>query len=246
MNYSLPSSLFCQKHLGNPSPFSLFWVDVLVCLGALVSWHWGISLSGSWKSFLKIPLAWGYKKRILLLSCLFLSVQILPSAQGWTRVALPCLLFIWLSKGVFLSNFSYTTIRGLLASNVTEVLFWMCAYKPYSEPWDPIMMCLRVMKLLFECLWMYGPFLYLVVELDSQVALPWVRRGRWMSFGHLQKSFHMDMILHVYYFLVTRCCCHLVQDLFPKKLRCHLNYWNKCLWHSWCCFFIWVEREKSA
>lgn len=72
MSYLLPSSLFWQKHLGSPSPFTLFSVHVLLCLGAQISGHWGYPFQAAGNPFWKHCWHQGVKICILLLSCLFL------------------------------------------------------------------------------------------------------------------------------------------------------------------------------
>lgn len=209
ISYSLSSSLFWQKCLGSPSPFNLFWVDVLVRLWPLISWHCGYPFQAAERNFWKH--CWHQDIRSVSCCCLAYFCQckfcfLLRAGHGWL---FPISCFFWLSKGVFLSSFSYTIIRGLLASNVIEVLLWMCAY---SEPWDLTMMCLSYEAFIWIPL--CGPLLHLV-GMDSQVALPWVRRGRWVSFGHLL-HFYMELILHMYSFSDKVLLWHGI-GLVPKE-----------------------------
>ena len=84
MSYSLPSSLFWQKRLGNPSPFSLFWVDVLVRLGALVSWHWGYPFQAAENPFWKH--CWHQGIRSVSRCCHFCQCKfclLLKAGHGW-------------------------------------------------------------------------------------------------------------------------------------------------------------------
>lgn len=203
ISYSLSSSLFWQKCLGSPSPFNLFWVDVLVRLWPLTSCHCEYPFQAAEHNFWKH--CWHQGIRSVSCCCLAYFCQckfclLLRAGHGWL---FPISWFFWLSKGVFLSNFSSTIIRGLLASNVIEVLLWMCAY---SEPWDLTMMCLRVTKLLFE---------YLCV--DPCFTL-WGWTHKWLSLGSEEVggwalgicSISIWSWSFICTLLVTRCCCDMV------------------------------------
>lgn len=166
-------------------------------------------------------------------------MQIWPSAQGWTWVALPCHLFVCLSKGVFLG---YTIISSLLAFIIIEVVSWMCVYR---EPWGITVMCPRVMNLLFEYLWVHRPFLHPVVGMDSQVAL-WIRRVRWMSFGLLRKFPHgidpSDVL-----FSSDNVLLWFRVGLAPKETWGVILIIETSVCHiPDPVFFMWVEREKYA
>lgn len=157
MSYLLPNSLFRQKHLGNPSFFTLFSVHVLLCLGAGISGHWGYPFQATGNPFWKHCWRQGVKKHILLLSCLFLCSANFAFCSG-LLFPISC-LFDWAK--VCSSAVSATPLQG--------------------ASWDPSLcsLCLQAIQWAlghscavseggFEALVisLYGPFLHLVVGMD--------------------------------------------------------------------------------